>query len=251
MLRFVWRTTIVALLAACLFFYGCTLKTPETIVSANLDATPAPIAQVTPSPTPRVGNPVWLFYSDFYTVAQEQMDSLHDALAQSEDPSAIDGELLLSALEEHLSEGMVSFGLLMGADDGSAQVYASDVEGAATGNGTITGKNGQYNLSFTYAQNSATLSGSLSPYRLRYSRQVPEQESPTYSLLLLRAKPGWAAVLNLNDGSSYVLRLAKGEVGLYVTSNDTPPPITFSNCIRGATRSWEYVNGELTMRGPK
>ncbi len=251
MLRFPMRASLLALLAACLFFYGCAAPVQET--GAPPDAAPAPAQpSPAPSPTPRTGNPVWLFYTDFYSASQDRLDGLHAALAQSTDPTAIDGELILSALEERLTEGMVSFGLLMRADDGG-QGYASSVEGAAPGSGTINGQDGIYDLAFSYAEGGITLSGTLSPYRLRYSRQVPEQEAPAYSLLLLRAKEGWAAVLDLGGGPAYVLRCGGNELGLYAIAYGASPaasgPITYSNCAKGAAQSWVYAEGELTMEG--
>ncbi len=250
MLRFPRRASLLALLVVCLFFYGCAAA-PAQETGAGGDATPAPAQpSPVPSPTPRTGNPVWLFYDDFYSAAQEQLDGLHAALAQSSDPTAIDGELILSALEERLTEGMISFGLLMHEDDG--QGYASTVEGAALGSGTINGKNGLYDLAFAYTEGSVTLSGALTPYRLRYSRQVPEQEVPAYSLLLLHAKEGWAAVLDLGGGPAYVLRCGEAELGLYAIAygaSAASGPITYSNCAEGAVQSWVYAKGELTMEG--
>lgn len=250
MRRFPRRASLLALLAACLFFYGCAAPAQET--GAPADAAPAPAEpSPAPSPTPRTGNTVWLFYTDFYSVSQDQLDGLHAALAQSSDPAAIDGELILSALEDRLTEGMVSFGLLMQADD-DGQGYASTMEGAALGSGTISGKDGLYDLSFAYTEGGITLSGTLTPYRLRYSRQAPEQEAPAYSLLLLRAKEGWAAVLDLGGGPAYALRCGEAELGLYAIAygaSAASGPITYANCAEGAAQSWLYANGELRMQG--
>ncbi len=250
MRRFPLRASLLALLAACLFFYGCAAPAQET--GAPMDAAPAPAApSPAPSPTPRMGNPVWLFYEDFYSVSQNRLDGLHVALAQLSGPAAIDGELILCALEERLTEGMVSFGLLMQADDGG-QGYASAVEGAAPGSGVISGKDGIYDLSFAYTEGGVALAGTLTPYRLRYSRHLPEQEAPAYSLLLLRAKGGWAAVLDLGGGPAYVLRCGGEELGLYAIAYgafSATGPITYTNCAEGAAQSWLYANGELHIQG--
>lgn len=281
---FFHRYLLPALLVACLFFCACAAPAQETGApaseSANNPAGPAPA----PSPTSSTGNPVWLFYQDFYSAAQEPLDGLHAALAQSTAPEAIDGELLLSALEERLTEGMVSFGLLMSSEDGSSfgPGYASNVEGAALGSGTILPKAGQAALSFAYTDG-FTLTGSLTPYRLRYTRHAPGQAAPAaakpqeadpeaaaseetvpaeatpsrgdlvYSMLLLHAPQGWAAVLDLGGGPAYALRFSGEELGLYAIGYTAPqgnvsaPLITYENCVEGARQSWLYTGGNLSI----
>lgn len=250
-MRLFTRPSLLALLAACLFFCGCSPTVPTDAPAETAEPLPAPL---TPAPTPRSGNPVWLFYQDFYGNAQEALDGMHAALAASSDPQALDGELLLSALEERLTEGMISFGLLMRADDGS-QGYASSVEGAALGSGSISTSDGeQYRLSFTYADG-VSLTGSLTPSRLLYARQAPEQP-PAYSMLLLRASEGWAAVLDLGSGPAYTLRYGAqtGELGLYALSQQeggavSSAALTYDNCTLGALNSWLYQKDGLSMTG--
>ncbi len=252
MLRFPLPPFLPALLAACLFFCGC--AAPASDPGGSAPGSSAIPALAEPSATPASGNPVWLFYQDFYSAAQAPLDGLHNALAQSSQAEALDGELLLSALEDRLTEGMVSFGLLMGAEEGSDN-YASAVGGAANGAGSITREGSECKLSFLYADG-AILSGALTPYRLQYSRQG---QSASYSLLLLRAPQGWAAVLDLGSGPAYVLRSAAQDIGLYAIAYSapaespapTPAPrlITYENCIEGALYSWVYAGGALIIEG--
>lgn len=261
MRRSLWHPFPV-LLAACLFFCGCAAPLSDSRVPASVsgaaEAQPAPES----APTPQSGNPVWLFYRDFYSCAQDLLDEFHGALALADSPEALEGELLLSALEERLTEGMISFGLLMSADTGeplSGGNYASSVEGAAAGNGSITVKGSGASLSFTYADG-AVLLGSLTPYRLRYTRQAPEQ-APEYSLLLLRSPKGWAAMLNPGNGPSYALRSGAEEIGLYALGyfapqeaaapGPAPMLITYDTCAEGAVQSWLYAKGQLSVSSLK
>ncbi|MEA5060514.1 MAG: hypothetical protein VB049_10865 [Candidatus Pelethousia sp.] len=263
-MRFPRYTPLLALLAACLFFFGCSTPLPESedgsvavsYAVADEEPTPAPV------PTARSGNPVWLFYQNFYKAAQDQLDGFHEALAQSSAPEALECELLLSALEERLTEGMVSFGLLMSADTDislSYGDYASSVTGAASGSGTITtGDGGSAMLSFAYLDGDM-LAGTLTPYRLRYARHAPDQ-TVVYTILLLRSKKGWAATLDAEGGPTYVLRCGENQTGFYaigpsaasagVSPMPTPSVITYDNCVNGATQSWIYSQQEgLTISG--
>ena len=255
MLRLLRGSFFLALLMACLFFCGCATLPSSGEVQGSQTEDTNPYTAPPPTPNASVGNPVWLFYQDFYSSVQAPLDELHGALAKSNDPEALNGELLLGALEERLTEGMVTFGLLMSSDSSSSEVYASYVAGAATGNGTITADGISYDLAFTYTDGTS-LKGTLTPYRLRYSRQEPEKPT-SYSMLLLRAHQGWAAVLDLGGGPAYVLRSSGDETGLYAIGysqpQQSPAPtpdsklITYSTCIEGALQSWVLIDGSLAI----
>lgn len=247
------RALLPALLAACLFFCGCGALFPQAPVSAPASPAATPQPTPAPTPTPRVGNPVWLFYQDFYGAAQELLDGLHAVLAESEALEALEGELLLCALEARLTEGMVSFGLLMSADTEASSLsgnYASSVDGAAPGSGAIAYGGSVAALSFQYTDGTQ-LTGSLSPYRLRYSRQAPEAEAPAYTLLLLRSPKGWAARLETGAGDVSVLQCDGSVLGLYLLSEgaqEEPSLITYETCAQGALRGWIWDGEALAIQ---
>ena len=121
------RPLLSALLAACLFFCGCSLFQPDQAPTPTPTASVSPASLPSPSPTPRIGNPVWIFYQDLYDAIDAPLNQLHEALAATPiqgadaagDSACLDGELLLSALESRLTEGMMTLGLLLRSDSSS------------------------------------------------------------------------------------------------------------------------------------
>ena len=245
----------------CLFFCGCAYLFPAAPSPSPTPAPSTPRPTLSPSPTPRAGNPVWLFYQDFYDAAQQPLDALHASLTQAasapeEQAAMLEGELLLCALEDRLTEGMMSFGLLLSADSNSTSSsrgsFSSSVSGAATGSGSIAYRGSIAELSFQY-EDGASSSGSLSDYRLRYTYENAASE--TYSILLLHAPQGWVAQLTTQEGA-YILRCAGSEIGLYVmpvrsaTEEASPAPsavLNYENCILGYTHCWLLDGSTLSM----
>ncbi|MDR0840276.1 MAG: hypothetical protein LBN26_02670 [Christensenellaceae bacterium] len=159
---------------------------------------PSPAA--VPAADSGLNNPVWQFYSVYYAGTRGPCEELHAALDNDASVAALNGSLALCALESAVSEGMMSLGLLMGTDAGT---YASDVQGAANGSGSIAAAedDGTQALSFLYEDGTA-LTGTLNEYQMEY---VFTGE-PAYTLRLCKAAQGWAARLTYAEGGGYALR---------------------------------------------
>lgn len=252
------RPLLSALLAACLFFCGCTLIQPAQAPAATAAASASPALLPTPSPTPRIGNPVWSFYQDLYDAIDAPLNQLHEALAaaslQGADGDAVsaylEGELLLCALEARMTEGMMTLGLLLRSDSSSDTdpyaSYSSSVEGAFQGSGSIQYSGSTAALAFQHTDGTQ-LTGSLTAYRLRYATALPDAEAPAYQILLLRAPQGWVVRLEESDGQLLALRWDGATLGLYdltgapqAEADDLQGFITFHNATDGYTRCWEY-----------
>ena len=110
---------------------------------------------------------------------------MHLSLAAETTQQALEGELLLCALESRMTEGMLSFGLCMRADTDAAGItenYASSVDGAAQGSGSVyQNAEGSFTLSFQYTSG-AVLTGRLEADVLAYSRM--EDGQTVYSFYL-------------------------------------------------------------------
>lgn len=257
------RPLLSALLAACLFFCGCSLFQPDQAPTPTPTASVSPASLPSPSPTPRIGNPVWIFYQDLYDAIDPPLNQLHEALAagslQLADAAGVsaclEGELLLSALEARMTEGMMTFGLLLRSDSSSDTdpyaSYSSSVEGAFQGSGSIQYSGSTGALSFLLTDGTQ-LSGALTAYRLRYAATLPDAESPAYQLLLLRAPQGWVVRLEESDGQILTLRWDGVTLGLYdmtgapLESNDQGF-LNFHNAVDGYARCWEWGDGALRL----
>ncbi len=265
MFRSLARPLLLALLAACLFFCGCTLFSlpAQAPASTPTGASASQTSLSTPSPTPRMGNPVWIFYQDFYDVVQTPLERLHGALETSPSQTVsvahisgcIEGELLLSALESHITEGMMTLGLLLRSDSSSDTdpyaSYASSVEGAFQGTGSIQYSSGIAMLDFRHTDG-VQLTGTLSPYRLRYTHILADSDSIAHQVLLLRSPQGWMVRLEESNGNILVLRWDGETIGLYdltgsVQTSQNNGLITFHNAADGYVRCWEYDGSALHM----
>ena len=197
------RPLLSALLAACLiFFVAAPFFQPDQAPTPTPTASVSPASLPSPSPTPRIGNPVWIFYQDLYDAIDAPLNQLHEALAATPiqgadaagDSACLDGELLLSALESRLTEGMMTLGLLLRSDSSSDTdpyaSYSSSVEGAFQGTGSIQYSGSTAALRFQHTDGKQ-LSGTLTAYRLRYGATLPDAQAPVYQILILRAPQGW------------------------------------------------------------
>lgn len=257
------RPLLSALLAACLFFCGCSLFQPDQAPTPTPTASVSPASLPSPSPTPRIGNPVWIFYQDLYDAIDAPLNQLHEALAATPiqgadaagDSACLDGELLLSALESRLTEGMMTLGLLLRSDSSSDTdpyaSYSSSVEGAFQGTGSIQYSGSTAALRFQHTDGKQ-LSGTLTAYRLRYGATLPDAQAPVYQILILRAPQGWVIRLEESDGQILTLRWDGVTLGLYdmtgapLESNDQGF-LTFHNAVDGYARCWEWGDDALRL----
>ena len=257
------RPLLSALLAACLFFCGCSLFQPDQAPPPTPTASVSPASLPSPSPTPRIGNPVWIFYQDLYDAIDAPLNQLHEALAATPiqgadaagDSACLDGELLLSALESRLTEGMMTLGLLLRSDSSSDTdpyaSYSSSVEGAFQGTGSIQYSGSTAALRFQHLDGKL-LTGVLTDYRLRYAATLPDGQAPAYQILVLRAPQGWVVRLEESDGQILTLRWDGVTLGLYdmtgapLESNDQGF-LTFHNAVDGYARCWEWGDGALRL----
>lgn len=257
------RPLLSALLAACLFFCGCSLFQPDQAPTPTPTASVSPASLPSPSPTPRIGNPVWIFYQDLYDAIDAPLNQLHEALAATPiqgadaagDSACLDGELLLSALESRLTEGMMTLGLLLRSDSSSDTdpyaSYSSSVEGAFQGTGSIQYSGSTAALRFQHTDGKQ-LSGTLTAYRLRYGATLPDAQAPVYQILILRAPQGWVIRLEESDGQILTLRWDGATLGLYDMTGAPPESnaegfLTFHNAVDGYTRCWEWGDGALHL----
>lgn len=219
------RSKFILLFPACLsamLFFGCKAG------GAEVSASPAPVASITPSaaPSPTAGptpseepaetpaasatpfavNPVYAFYAEYQADCGAVLDDYAAGLSALQTADGLSYSLLLTEHRTLLSEGRVTIGRLYGSD---AEGYSGTLEAASQGSGRMYGSPEKgYTFTFSY-HDGRTLSGSFSGSALWFT--VASAEETELFCSMEKAGDEWlSTACNASYKSELTVRLAPG-----------------------------------------
>lgn len=163
---------------------------PESTLSANT---------ISPESGAIYGNPVEEFYKSYFLETDKPRRTLDNALDRTEKLDLLQCELEISAHEMALSEARVSIGALcFNGDD-----FTASLMGAASGTGRMTGRNGNYEFTFDYADG-RSLDGVFDGSLLYFT--VSAQSGEMTHCWLKKSDSGWYSAVLGEKVSALVIK---------------------------------------------
>jgi hypothetical protein len=192
---------IFMVIAIALPVTGCAIFSSERTEPATtvLPENTLPVNTLSPESGAVYGNPVEEFYKSYFLETEKPRGALDNALDRTEKLDLLQCELEISAHEMALCEARVSIGAL--GFDGDE--FTASLMGAASGNGSMTGRDENYEFSFDYSDG-RYLNGVFDGSSLYFT--VSAEGGAQTRCWLKKSGSGWYSVVEGEKTSALIIK---------------------------------------------
>lgn len=166
---------------------------PSSAPSPSVDLQ-EPVISPSAESTPYSANPVYSFYSEYYSASHTPLEAISNKLAGVKSAEALEFSLMCDAHSRALSVLNQSIGRLTYTD---ASTYSATLSGSEAGSGTLSSSDSGYSFEFTYDDDTA-LRGTY--YQTEQTEKIEFTiASPTMGQTrcsIQKSEQGWTSVVS-------------------------------------------------------